>query len=208
MNKPPTPEYRPEKPKHLRTALKTVCLMLVYHAVSWILYIVLVGNNMNPDKISSQAAERLPWGLFWMGLIMLCVLGVVFVGFYVKDGERKRAYLAATSTEIRGAEHIAEGTSRYRKLAFVESLICALSAGALWLIPALFYTISVATSGRGYGYTDAWFFEEFFIGFIGLCEPFQNAWIGLALGMAVVFVFNCFGRLFAHKQWQENRIRR
>ena len=76
------------------------------------------------------------------------------------------------------------------------------------MIPTLFYTISLVTSGQGYGYSDAWALEKFFVGFIGLCEPFQNAWIGLLLGMGILFAFHYFGRVYSHKQWQENRIRR
>ena len=201
-------DYRPEKINYLRTAMKTAFFMLLYHAVSWLFYDLFIGSAMDPDSIPGDGASRIPWAMFFYAVAMLAVLGVVFVVFYLKNSERKRAYLAATSAEIRGAENVAEGIARYGKIALKESLVCTLSAGILWMIPTLFYTISIATSGQGYGYSDAWALEKFFVGFIGLCEPFQNAWIGLLLGMGILFAFHYFGRVYSHKQWQENRIRR
>lgn len=204
----PATDYRPEKIIYIRTAMKTALFMLIYHAVSWLLYDFLIGTSMNPNSMPGDAATRIPWAMFFYASAMLVVLGVVFVGFYFKNSERKRAYLAATSVEIRGAENVAEGIIRYHKIALKESLICTLSAGILWLVPTIFYTVSLDTSGRGYGYSDAWALEKFFVGFIGLCEPFQNAWIGLLIGMGMMFAFHYFGRVYSHKQWQENRIRR
>jgi hypothetical protein len=90
--------------------------------------------------------------------------------------------------EIRGsAEGAEEGAVRYRKLALKEALICTLSTGALWLIPALFYAISLAMAGIGFGYGEAWGIEAFFVSFSGLCEPFRSPWVGLILGMGVLF---------------------
>ena len=201
-------DYWPEKNNYLRTALKTAFFMLIYHAVSWLFYDFFIGTAMDPDSMPGDAATRIPWVMFFYAVAMLAVLGVVFVVFYFKNSEKKRAYLAATSAEIRGAENVAEGIARYHKIAMKESLVCTLSAGILWLVPTVFYTVSLVTSGQGYGYSNAWAIEKFFVGFIGLCEPFQNAWIGLLLGMGILFAFYYFGRVYSHKQWQGNRIRR
>ena len=78
----------------------------------------------------------------------------------------------------------------------------------LWLLPAGFYTAALASSGMGFGYAEAWFLEVFFVGAMGFFQPFQNAWVGLLLAMAILFCFHYFGRLYAHKSWNENRIRR
>lgn len=201
-------DYWPEKNNYLRTALKTAFFMLIYHVVSWLFYDFFIGTAMDPDSMPGDAATRIPWVMFFYAVAMLAVLGVVFVVFYFKNSEKKRAYLAATSAEIRGAENVAEGIARYHKIAMKESLVCTLSAGILWLVPTVFYTVSLVTSGQGYGYSNAWAIEKFFVGFIGLCEPFQNAWIGLLLGMGILFAFHYFGRVYSHKQWQGNRIRR
>lgn len=203
-----TLDYYPEKNNYRRTAVKTIFFMLIYHAVSWLFYDLFIGTAMDPDSMPGDAATRIPWAMFFYATAMLAVLGVVFVVFYFKNGARKRAYLAATSIEIRGVENVAEGIALYRKISMKESLVCTLSTGILWMIPTLFYTISIVTSGQGYGYSDAWVLEKFFVGFIGLCEPFQNAWIGLLIGMGMMFAFHYFGRVYSHKQWQENRIRR
>ena len=190
-SKPTMPEYKPEKVSHLRTAITNLLLMLAYHFVSWLLAVFVFGV----------------WPNLLYSLSTLVVMGVILTCTYIKNGERKRAYLTATSAEIRGAENVAEGAARYRKLALTEGIACTLSAGVLWMIPTLFYTISLALSGQGYGYEDAWPLEKFFVAFIGLCEPFRNAWIGLLLGLGILFCFHYFGRLYAHKKWEENRIR-
>lgn len=200
-------EYRPEKVRYLRSAVKTLLILLISHAVSWLLYILFISNSMDPNGLPDEVVSRLAWGLFWYAALMLVITGIVCFGFYFKDSARKREFLAATSAEIRGAQNVAEGVTRYRMIALKESLVCTLSAGILWLIPTLFYTLSVATSGMGYGYTEAWALEEFFIGFIGLCEPFKNAWLGLLLGLGVLFAFHYVGRLYSHRTWQKNRIR-
>ena len=201
------PAYTPEKPNHLRTAVKNLIAMLIFQAVSWVMHKMVLGN-MDPYRESSQAAERIPTAMFLFSIVALLVFGDILVGIYFKDSKRKRAYLDATSIEKRGAEAAAEGASRYRKLALTEGLVCTLSTAALWLIPTLIYTISLALSGRGYGYSEAMLIEEFFVSFIGLCELFQNAWIGWLIGVAVLFVFHYFGRLLAHSRWAAERIRR
>ena len=89
-----------------------------------------------------------------------------------------------------------------------KAIICTAVTAFLWLIPAGFYTAALNSSGMGYGYGEAWFIETFFVGAVGFFQPFQNAWVGLLLAMAILFCFHYFGRLYAHKNWAANRIRR
>ena len=204
---PKAPAYQPEKPNHKRTVTKTLILMLAYHVLSMLVYRLFFSASVN-QLARDEHWSRAYWTLFGFAIVGLLVIAAVQALLYFKDGERKRAYLAATSVEVRGAENIAEGASRYRRQALVEGLVCTLSTGALWMIPTLFYVISLSTSGMGFGYANAWALEQFFVSFMGLCEPFQNPWIGLLIGMAILFVFHYFGRLYAHKKWEQGRIRR
>ena len=207
-SKPKTEAYKPETPNHTRTVVKTLLLMLVYHGMSWLIYDLFISSAVM-QMIWDGLVVRAVWTMFGFSAVGLLVISFVLMLFYAKDGERKRAFLAATSVEVRGsAEGAEEGAVRYRKLALKEALICTLSTGALWLIPALFYAISLATAGIGFGYGEAWGSEAFFVSFSGLCEPFRSPWVGLILGMGVLFVFHYFGRLRIHKGWAENRIRK
>lgn len=203
---PPVTPYIPEKPNYLRTALQTLISLLIFHAASLIIHFMVMGNS-DPYTMSSDAASRIPTAMFLFSLVALFVLGDILVGIYFKNGKRKREFLTATSAELRGEENIAEGFSRYRKLAITEALVCTLTTAVLWLIPTLIYTIALATTGRGYGYTEASIFERFFVGFIGLCEPFQNAWLGWLIGVIFMFLFYYFGRVLSHNRWEAERIR-
>ena len=206
-NTTPAQTYRPEKVNHVRTGVRSLLFMIIYHAVTWLLYIMI----MSPLENQMVGDEREPiyrFVMFGFSALTLLILSVVMAVFYHKNGDRKRAYLAATSVEIRGAENVAEGVSRYRKLALTEAIISTAVAAVLWLIPAIFYTAALNSSGMGYGYADAWGIEQFFVGAMGFFQPFQNAWVGLLLGMGVLFCFHWFGRLFSHKSWEENRIRK
>lgn len=206
-NTTPAQTYRPEKVNHVRTGVRSLLFMIIYHAVTWLLYIMI----MSPLENQMVGDEREPiyrFVMFGFSALTLLILSVVMAVFYHKNGDRKRAYLAATSVEIRGAENVAEGVSRYRKLALTEAIISTTVAAVLWLIPAIFYTAALNSSGMGYGYADAWGIEQFFVGAMGFFQPFQNAWVGLLLGMGVLFCFHYFGRLFSHKSWAENRIRK
>ena len=207
-SRPKDEPYKPEKINHVRTAVKTLFFMLVYHAISWLIYDLFIGTSVI-QMMRDELFLRARWTMFGFSLICLLVIASVLAVFYLKNGDRKRAFLAATSMEVRGStEGVSEGTARYRKLAFKEAWICTLSTGALWIIPAIFYTISLSMAGIGFGYDGAWGLEKFFVSFAGLCEPFQSPWIGLLIGMAILFVFHYFGRLYAHQQWEKNRIRR
>ncbi len=204
---PPATPYVPEKPDYLRTAVNTLIALLIFHGVSLVFHFMVMGNS-DPYTMSSDAATRIPPFMFLYSMVALFVLGDILVGFYFKNGKRKRAFLDATSAEKRGEEHVAEGFARYRKIALTEALVCTLTTAALWLIPTLIYTVALATSGRGYGYTEATIFEKFFVGFIGLCEPYQNAWLGWLIGVSFMFLFYYFGRVLSHNRWEAERIRR
>lgn len=206
-NTTPAQTYRPEKVNHVRTGVRSLIFMIIYHAVTWLLYVMI----MSPLENQMVGDEREPiyrFVMFGFSVLTLLILSVVMAVFYHKNGDRKRAYLAATSVEIRGAENVAEGVSRYRKLALTEAIISTAVAAVLWLIPAIFYTAALNSSGMGYGYADAWGIEQFFVGAMGFFQPFQNAWVGLLVGMAILFCFHWFGRLYSHKNWAENRIRK
>ena len=199
--------YRPEKINHVRTGVRSLLFMIIYHAVTWLLYVMI----MSPLENQMVGDEREPiyrFVMFGFSVLTLLIISTVMAVIYHKNGDRKRAYLAATSVEIRGEENVAEGTTRYRKLALTEAIISTAVAAALWLIPAIFYTAALSSSGMGYGYADAWGIEQFFVGAMGFFQPFQNAWVGLLVGMAILFCFHWFGRLYSHKNWSENRIRR
>ena len=204
---PPVTPYVPELPNYRRTVVRTLIALLIFHALSLVFHFMVLGNS-DPYTMSSQAAERIPPAMFLFSMVALFVLGDLLVGVYFKDGKRKRAFLDATSAEKRGEECVEEGFARYRKLALTEALVCTATTAALWLIPTLIYTVAQATSGRGYGYTEAPIFERFFVGFIGLCEPFQNAWIGWLIGVAFMFLFYYFGRILSHNRWAAERLRR
>ena len=204
---PPVTPYVPEKPDYRRTVVRTLIALLIFHALSLVFHFMVLGNS-DPYTMSGQAAERIPPAMFLFSMVALFVLGDLLVGVYFKDGKRRRAFLDATSAEKRGEECVEEGFARYRKLALTEALVCTATTAALWLIPTLIYTVAQATSGRGYGYTEAPIFERFFVGFIGLCEPFQNAWIGWLIGVAFMFLFYYFGRILSHNRWAAERIRR
>lgn len=204
---PPVTPYIPEKPNHVRTAVSTLGILAIFHAVSLIMHRIVVGN-VDPHRMSSDAASRIPAAMFIFSIVALFVFGDILVGIYFKNNKRKRAFLDATSAEKRGAEDAAQGFVHYRRLALTESLICTLTTAALWLIPTLLYTVALATSGKGYGYSEAMILEKFFVGFIGLCEPFQNAWFGWLIGVTFMFAFYYLGRILSHNRWDAERIRR
>ena len=203
----PAPTYRPEKPNYVKTGVKTLFFMVIFHAVTWILYVLFMSPLEN-QMIGDEHEPEFRWVMFGFSLVTLLVIAIIMTVFYFKNGDRKRAYLAATSVEVRGEGSIAEGFARYRKLALTEAIVCTAVTAFLWLLPAGFYTAALNSSGMGYGYGSAWGIETFFTGVIGFFQPFQNAWIGMLVALAILFCFHYFGRLFSHKSWAANRIRR
>ena len=204
---PPAQVYRPEKPNHVKTGVRTLFFMMIYHVISWIFYVFLMSPLEN-QMVGDEHEPAYRFVMFGFSLLTLVIFAVIMTIFYFKNGARKRAFLAATSVEIRGAENIAEGAARYRKLALTEASISTAVSAAVWLIPAVFYTAALSSSGMGYGYAEAWGIEKFFVGAMGFFQPFQNALVGMLAGMGILFCFHWFGRLYAHKCWQKNRIRR
>lgn len=203
----PAPTYRPEKPNYVKTGVKTLFFMVIFHAVTWILYVLFMSPLEN-QMIGDEHEPEFRFVMFGFSLVTLLVIAIIMTVFYFKNGDRKRAYLAATSVEVRGEGSIAEGFARYRKLALTEAIVCTAVTAFLWLLPAGFYTAALNSSGMGYGYGSAWGIETFFTGVIGFFQPFQNAWIGMLVALAILFCFHYFGRLFSHKSWAANRIRR
>ena len=198
--------YSPEKPNHVRTAVHAFFYIIVYHIATYLLYAILMSPIEN-QMVGDGYEPRYRFVMFAFSLFTLAILSIVMITVYFKDGSRKRAYLAATSAELRGQENAGEGAIRYRKTALVESAVSTAVTAALWLIPACFYTISLSMSGYGYGYAQAWVIENFFIGAVGLFQPFQSALIGWLLGVGMLFCVHYFGRIAAHKSWEDNRIR-
>lgn len=201
------PTYRPEKPNHVKTGVKTLFFMVIYHAVTWLLYVLFMSPVEN-QMLGDEHEPEFRFVMFSFSLVTLLVIAIVMSVFYFKNGDRKRAFLAATSVEVRGEGNTAEGFARYRKLALTEAIVCTAVTAFLWLIPAGFYTAALNSSGMGYGYADAWAIETFFVGVIGFFQPLQNAWGGMLIASAILFCFHYFGRLFSHKSWEANRIRR
>ena len=203
---PPAQAYRPEKPNHVKTAAHALFFTVIYHAISWLFYVFIMSPIEN-QMVGDEREGEYRFFMFGFSLLTLVIFSVIMTVIYAKNGDRKRAYLAATSVELRGQENVAEGEARYRKLALTEALVSVIPTAVLWLIPAAFYTAALNASGMGYGYADAWGIEVFFVGAVGLFQPFQNAWVGWILGLAILFCVHYFGRLYSHKNWQSNRIR-
>ncbi|MBQ3507371.1 MAG: hypothetical protein IJA91_02370 [Clostridia bacterium] len=204
---PPAQSYRPEKPNHVRTGGRALFFTVIYHAVTWLLYTIIM-TPLENQMVGDEHEPQYRFVMFGFSLLTLAILSVVMTAFYFKNGNRRRAYLAATSAEIRGAENVAEGMSRYRRLALTEAVISTAVTAVLWLIPVCFYTAAMSLSSQGYGYAEAWGIETFFVGAVGLFQPFQNAWAGWLFGLAILFCVHYFGRLYSHKNWESNRIRR
>lgn len=202
----PSQAYRPEKINHVKTGVKALFFMMIYHAVTRLLYAVIMSPLQN-QMVGDEHEREYRFVMFGFSLLTLTVISIIMTVIYFKNGERKRAFLAATSVEIRGAENVAEGIFRYRRIALIEATVSTAVTAVLWLIPACFYTVAMNLSGQGYGYAQAWGIEAFFVGVVGLFQPFQNAWAGWLLGLAILFCVHYFGRLFSHKNWHNNRIR-
>ncbi len=198
--------YTPEKPNHVRTAVHAFFYIIVYHIATYLLYAIFLSPLEN-QMVNDGYEPRYRFVMFIFSLLTLSILSIVMITVYFKNGSRKRAYLAATSAELRGQENAAEGAIRYRKTALVEAAVSTAVTAALWLFPACFYTLSLSISGYGYGYAQAWGIENFFVGAVGLFQPFQNALIGWLLGVGMLFCVHYFGRIAAHKSWEDNRIR-
>ena len=104
----PVTPYMPEKPDYIRTALKTLIALLIFHGLSLVFHFMVLGSS-DPYTMSGDAASRIPTAMFLFSMVALFVLGDILVGIYFKDGKRKRAFLDATSAEKRGEEGVRRG---------------------------------------------------------------------------------------------------
>lgn len=203
----PPKKYRVTAPQYVRSGVFSLFLLGCYHLISWILYTFLL-TTLENQMLGDEHEPQYRFVMFGFSLITLVALAAVSYVFYLKNGNRKRAFLAATSVEERPGEDVTDGYREYRHAAFYETVISTAITALVWLPSAIFYTAALASSGMGYGYADAWFFESFFVGVIGLYQPFQNAWVGGFLGLLLLGACGYFGRLYAHATWDKNRIRR
>jgi hypothetical protein len=203
----PPQKYRVTVPQYVRSGVFSLFLLGCYHLISWILYTFLL-TTLENQMIGDEHEPQYRFVMFGFSLITLVALAAVSYVFYLKNGNRKRAFLAATSVEERPGEDISDGYREYRHAAFYETVISTAITALVWLPSAIFYTAALASSGMGYGYADAWFVESFFVGVIGLYQPFQNAWVGGFLGLLLLGACGYFGRLYAHATWDKHRIRR
>ena len=203
----PPKKYRVTVPQYVRGGALHLLLLGCYHLITWILYTFLL-TTLENQMIGDEHEPQYRWVMFGFSFITMVVLAVVCFVLYLKNGNRKRAFLAATSTEERPGEDVTDGFREYRNAAWKETVVSTVLTALVWLPSAIIYTAALASSGMGYGYADAWFIETFFVGVIGLYQPFQNAWVGGLLGLILLGVSSYLGRLYAHANWNKNRIRR
>ncbi len=202
-----TTAHNTEKKNFRHTFFETCALVLISHPITWIIYIFCLSTLEN-QMLGDEIEPTFRWVMFGYSLLCMTVLGIVFAVLHYKDGKRHRAYLAATTVTDIGESAAAEGLARYRRIPLIESCIATVTTAVLWLPEVLFYTASVSSTGFGYGYGSALFIEDFYISFVGLCQPFQNAWLGWLIGLAYLFAFQYGGRVLSYRAWEKNRIRR
>ena len=203
----PAKKYRPTPSDYFKSGLFSLLLIGCYHLITWILYTFLL-TTLENQMIGDEHEPEFRLVMFCFSFITLVALAAVSFVCYLKNGNRKRAYLTATSLEVRGDKDGAmDGRRTYRKAAFYETLLSLGITAVVWLPSACFYGYAMATSGMGYGYGEAWFIESFFVGAVGLYQLFQSSLLGVLLGLAFLGLTGYFGRLYAHASWEKNRIR-
>ena len=89
---PPVTPYTPEKPDHIRTAVKTLIALLIFHGLSLVFHFMVMGSS-DPYTMSSDAASRIPTAMFLFSLVALFVLGDLLVGVYFQ-GRQAQAGLS------------------------------------------------------------------------------------------------------------------
>ncbi len=194
------------KRSRARSFYETFGLLAGFHLASWIIYTFLLSTLEN-QMLGDELEPSFRWVMFGYSVLCMTVYGILSIVLYRKDGNRNRAFLAATSVSDLGAEAAAEGHKRYRSVPLVETLFATLAPAILWLPELILYSISVFTSGAGYGYASALFLEDLFISFVGFCQPFQNAFVGYVIGLAYIALFQYLGRRSALRAWHRDRIR-
>ncbi len=193
---------------YFRTLYETAGLVLAAHLVSMILYSILL-TTLENQMLGDEIEPVFRWVMFGYSMACMTVLGALFALLHYKNGDRRRAFLAATTAADVGDAAAAEGHRLYNsRLPLTETAIATAVTAVLWLPEAILYSASVATSGYGYGYALALPVEDFYISYVGLCQPFQNAWIGWLIGILYLAAFQYLGRRLAYRHWDKTRIRR
>ncbi len=203
----PDPTWKPEKPRYRRLVLKTLLILLTVQATSALLYVLLL-QTMENQMLGDDIERRFRWIMFGFSALVLIVTVSVLSVMYLRNAERKRGFLSATAASVVGEGEVAAGYRFYRSVALRETIAIILTVAVYYLPITSFYTYALATSGEGYGYGRAFFFEDFFVGYIGLAQPFQNAWIGYLIALAAFAGTSLPVRIGAHKVWDKERIRR
>ena len=72
----PAPTYRPEKPNHVRTGVKTLFFMVIYHAVTWLLYILFMSPVEN-QMLGDEHEPEFRFVMFGFSLVTLLVIAIV-----------------------------------------------------------------------------------------------------------------------------------
>ncbi len=203
----PDPTWKPEKINYRRLVWRTLLILLAVHATSALLYVFLL-QTMENQMLGDEIEQRFRWIMFAFSAVVLIVIVSILSVLYLRNAERKRGFLSATTSSVVGEGEVAAGYKFYRTVALRETVTVTLTTAVFYLPISCFYTIALATSGEGYGYGRAFFFEDFFVGYIGLAQPFQNAWIGYLIALVAVAGSALAVRLGAHRVWDQGRIRR
>lgn len=196
---------RKKKPLHpifkhpyVKTALRSLVAHLGYIAYAYILYLLILSNIMRP-MITDGLFSGMRWLLAFFSLFLYIVLQGLLISAYNKDEQNKRRYLDMTKEAYRWTSVPGQKVLR---LSLTESLLSASVAALLQLPSALFY------EAYSFDFEYALFFEKFQIGWIGLYLLFDSAFIGILFAFVIGFMFAFLGRVFSHRSWEENRVRR
>ncbi len=193
---------------YFRTLYETAGLVLVSHLVTMILYSILL-TTLENQMIGDEIEHVFRWVMFGFSMVCMTILGGLFTLLHYKNGDRRRAFLAATTAADIGDSAAAEGYRLYNgRLPLIETVIATAATAVLWLPEAILYSASVSTAGYGYGYSLALPIEDFFVSYVGLCQPFQNAFVGWLIGTLYLAAFQYLGRRLAYRHWDRTRIRR
>ena len=80
---PPAQSYRPEKPNHVKTGVRTLFFMLIYHAVSWLFYVFIMSPIEN-QMIGDEHEPEYRFFMFGFSLLTLVIMAVIMTVFYFK----------------------------------------------------------------------------------------------------------------------------
>lgn len=128
----PPKKYRVTAPQYVRSGVFSLFLLGCYHLISWILYTFLL-TTLENQMLGDEHEPQYRFVMFGFSLITLVALAAVSYVFYLKNGNRKRAFLAATSVEERPGEDVSDGYREYRHAAFYETVISTAITALVWL---------------------------------------------------------------------------